>query len=442
MAARPDGNSPDGPAATPRTTARLAPSHGTVTRRGGIPHQPQTNRRITHALALEEIAITKTRPTLFQNLADAVLGVTTVTVLENERLVALRDGRLLGILAPGRHRLAARSNRLTFERHALNAPEIETTYEAALAAARPDGVCVETAGAGELVILFRDGAFNGVVRPGERKLVWEDAGVWETVRVNLDTEVEAPRALAERLKSNLLTLSSVTREIAVPDGHVGVLSVDGVRERMLQPGRHWFWVVTRRIEAKLIDLRLRTLEIAGQELLTQDRVTIRVNLAVEHRVTDPVKAVSVDEDFEAALYRAAQLAFRRLLGGLSLDAILERKAALDTEVLPGLAARMAPLGVEVTAVALKDVVLPGEMRAILNGVVAAEKEAEANVIRRREETAATRALLNTAKVMAENPVMLRLKELEALETISARVGQLVVHNGPKGLLSDIARLGD
>ena len=378
--------------------------------------------------------------TIITALTDALFGVTTVTVSENQRLVALKDGRLLGVYAPGRHRLPAQTHRLTLERHALTAVPLETAYEPALVAAMPTGLQDETAGPDELVLLFRNQTHVAMVKPGERALFWSDAGNWDTVRVDLTGDPEVPRALAKRIKGGFGLLGGVHKEVAVPDDHVGLLSVDGVRERVLEPGRHWFWTVQRRIEARLLDLRLRTLEIAGQELLTQDRVTIRVNLAVEHRVTDPMAAVSLDEDYEGTLYRAAQLAFRRLLGGLSLDAILDRKAGLDAEVLPALSARMAPLGVEVTGVALKDVILPGDMRVILNGVVAAEKEAEANVIRRREETAATRALLNTAKVMAENPVMLRLKELEALETISARVGQLVVHNGPKGLLDDIARL--
>ena len=103
---------------------------------------------------------------------------------------------------------------------------------------------------------------------------------------------------------------------------------------------------------------------------------------------------------------------------------------------------MATLGLEVGDIALKDVILPGEMREILNQVVAAEKAAEANVIRRREETNATRALLNTAKVMAENPVMLRLKELEALQDLAGKVDTLTVHNGTAGLMNDLVRLRD
>ena len=82
------------------------------------------------------------------------------------------------------------------------------------------------------------------------------------------------------------------------------------------------------------------------------------------------------------------------------------------------------------------------MREILNRVVTAEKEAEANVIPRREETNATRSLLKTARVMVENPVMLRLKELEALETIAGKVERLTVHNGTEGLLTGLVRLRD
>ena len=110
-------------------------------------------------------------------------------------------------------------------------------------------------------------------------------------------------------------------------------------------------------------------------------------------------------------------------------------------------ARLQTTGAILAAVLLAacgepDIILPGEMRDILNRVVAAQKEAEANVIRRREETNATRSLLNTAKVMAENPVMLRLKELEALESIASKVDRLTINNGTAGLLNDVARLRD
>ena len=84
--------------------------------------------------------------------------------------------------------------------------------------------------------------------------------------------------------------------------------------------------------------------------------------------------------------------------------------------------------------------MPGEMKALLGKVVEAEKAAQANGIRRREETAATRSLLNTAKVMEDNPVALRLKELETLERVTERVGSLTVHSGLEGMLSDLVKI--
>ena len=184
------------------------------------------------------------------------------------------------------------------------------------------------------------------------------------------------------------------------------------------------------------------MEAAGQEVLTADKVTLRVNLVAEYRVADPVKAATAVADFAEALRLSVQLAYRRALGAKTLDAILSEKGIVDEEATGRVKAEMAAIGIEVTQLSLKDVILPGEMRELLNQVVAAEKAAEANVIRRREETNATRALLNTAKVMAENPVMLRLKELEALTEIAGKVERLTVHNGTEGLMTDLVKLRD
>ncbi|HXE39680.1 MAG TPA: slipin family protein, partial [Azonexus sp.] len=89
---------------------------------------------------------------------------------------------------------------------------------------------------------------------------------------------------------------------------------------------------------------------------------------------------------------------------------------------------------------VKDIVLPGEMKTILAQVVEAEKSAEANVIRRREETAATRSLLNTAKVMEDNPVALRLKELETLERVAERIDRISVFGGLDQVLNGLVQL--
>jgi regulator of protease activity HflC (stomatin/prohibitin superfamily) len=97
------------------------------------------------------------------------------------------------------------------------------------------------------------------------------------------------------------------------------------------------------------------------------------------------------------------------------------------------APRAARFGVRMERVGVKDVVLPGEMKTLLNRVIEAEKEAAANVILRREETAATRSLANTARVMADQPVLLRLKELEALKEIAERIKEVRLVVGADGL---------
>ncbi|WP_248310480.1 SPFH domain-containing protein [Devosia sp. Root105] len=155
-----------------------------------------------------------------------------------------------------------------------------------------------------------------------------------------------------------------------------------------------------------------------------------------------MKAATTVKDFADALYRALQFAFRKSLGVKSLDEILADKVTAEAEAIAEVRTQMAAIGLTVGEIAVKDVILPGEMRDILNEVVAAEKEAEANVIRRREETNATRSLLNTARVMAENPVMLRLKELEALSEIAGKVERLTIHNGTAGLMNDLVKLRD
>ena len=101
---------------------------------------------------------------------------------------------------------------------------------------------------------------------------------------------------------------------------------------------------------------------------------------------------------------------------------------------------MSEYGIKIANVGVKDIILPGEMKEILNHVVATEKAAQANVIRRREETAATRSLLNTAKLMEANPTLLRLKEIEALEKVVEKVDQINVYDGLNGLLRDTVKL--
>lgn len=380
--------------------------------------------------------------TVFETLTDRLKGQTRFTLSETQRMLVLRDGKIDTILTPGRHAVAQK--RVEISNYSISTPRFESPLVDVLVKDHRDLVEehffeVRT-GPDEIAVVIRNGRAHGVITQDQNWLFWKDAGPWEIERIDVSETHAVPVKLAQRLLRSSLSRTLTSFEVA--SGKVGVLTIDGAEAGLLQPGTHWFWVLGRKHMVKLVETRWQTHEVTGQEILTKDRVTLRVNLSADYRVTDPLKATRSVKDFSEALHLAVQLAFRRTLGAVTLDALLADKLVVNTEAADAVRAEMAAIGIEVGEIALKDVILPGEMRELLNQVVAAQKEAEANVIRRREETNATRSLLNTAKVMSENPVMLRLKELEALETIAGKVERLTVHNGTEGLMGDIVRLRD
>jgi regulator of protease activity HflC (stomatin/prohibitin superfamily) len=205
--------------------------------------------------------------------------------------------------------------------------------------------------------------------------------------------------------------------VQVEAGAVALLYRDGVLIDRLGEGLHVFWKGTGKVACKVVDLREQVADVAGQEIMTADKVSLRVNLMVTHQVSDPVRAATVVADHAQALYREAQLTLRAAVGTRTLDALLADKESVGSEVRLALSARTAEFGVAVRSVGLRDVVLPGDMKTLLNQVIAAQKEAEANLIRRREETASVRSQANTARLLAESPHLARLKELELLKEV-------------------------
>jgi regulator of protease activity HflC (stomatin/prohibitin superfamily) len=174
-----------------------------------------------------------------------------------------------------------------------------------------------------------------------------------------------------------------------------------------------------------VDLRETTADISGQEIMTADKVTLRVNANVTYRIVDARKAVSRADDVRQALYRETQLALRAVIGARELDAFLVGKDTVGQEIEEAVRQRAGELGLEIASVGIRDVILPGEMKDLMNKVTEAKKAAEANLISRREETAAIRSQANTAKLLAQELLLMRLRELEVLEKI-ASAGHLKV----------------
>jgi len=221
--------------------------------------------------------------------------------------------------------------------------------------------------------------------------------------------------------------------------HAGVLLIDGRYVDTLAPGLYAFWKGESDAVVVEVDLRETVIDVGGQDVMTADKVTLRLNAVVTWKVVDPRKAVSLADDVRQALYRETQLVLRGVVGTRELDQFLAEKDAVAKEIEEAVRRRAGELGLEIASVGIRDVILPGDMKDLMNKVTEAKKAAEANLIARREETAAIRSQANTAKLLAENPVLMRLRELEVLEKVAAG-GKLSVVLGEKGLADRVVNL--
>ncbi|MBQ9133029.1 MAG: slipin family protein [Clostridia bacterium] len=199
--------------------------------------------------------------------------------------------------------------------------------------------------------------------------------------------------------------------------------------KLLESGTYYFWHTGISVDVETVDTRLTQMNIVGQEILTQDKVSIRVNFVASYKITDFVKIATEINNFEEQVHIAAQLALRDYVGKHKLDEILENKEEMSAYVFERLKAKENEFFLEITDAGVKDIILPGEIRDIMNTVLVAEKRAQANVITRREEVASTRSLLNTAKLMDENQTLYKLKELEYIERICENVGNINLGSG-------------
>lgn len=370
-------------------------------------------------------------------------------IKKNERALLLNEGDFVKVLEPGVFRAFDPFGRLTVQAVPLDAPLADAALADTLRAEAPDVLAQHFDAVDlsddEAALRYRDGTLVEVLPPGTRRLYWRALAGQRVERIDLRATYAMPAELAAKLTQPQLRARAVDGAAGVmlakvPAYHVGVLKVDGRVERLLEPGVTGFWRYNRDIAVEIVDLRSQALELSGQEILTRDKVALRMNLSATWRYTDVQHAFAQLQKPVEHLYREMQFALRAAVGTQSLDELLEDKQALDGTLAERLVARLAGTGLQVQAVGVKDVVLPGDMKTILAQVVEAEKSAQANVIRRREETAATRSLLNTAKVMEENPVALRLKELETLERIAERIDRISVFGGLDQVLNGLVSL--
>ena len=349
------------------------------------------------------------------------MALFAVRVRKFERGLLFREGDFVRMLAPGKYRLWRRV--ILPSREAVQiVSTLKTRFEHPLLDALIEQPSLREAleivnlTESQRALVWTDGRLHSVLGPG-RYAFWK-APYTLKIEVFDVSSLRLEHAQVEAIVAHKDAPAFLDGVEVGPEEDV-LLFRNGVLVDTLGQGKHIFWKGAGRIRWKEVDRREQVAEVSGQEIMTNDKVTLRVNLVVTFQVSDAVKAVTTVTDYAQSVYREAQLALRASVGARTLDALLTDKESIGGEVMSALRARTAEFGVAVRAVGLRDIILPGEMKTILNQVIAAEKQAQADLIRRREETASARSQANTARLLAENPMLARVRELELLQNVLA-----------------------
>lgn len=278
----------------------------------------------------------------------------------------------------------------------------------------------------EIALVFERGNFSSILTTGnyfyfkssyDIKIELCDLSSTEEIN-SIDQAVLKNQQVAQYIKT-----------FKVENYEKGLLFINGAFVKEVSAGSYFYWFGINSLDLVKVDVRTSLMEISGQELLTKDKVALRLNFQVEYKVIDAQKAIIENSSYFKQLYAASQLSLREVIGSLTLDELLQSKEKVGDFVLAYLESKAESLGVAVSQAGIRDIILPGEVKDIMNQVLIAEKQAQANAIVRREETAATRNMLNTAKLMEENQILLKLKEMEYVEKIASKIGEIKLSNG-------------
>lgn len=347
-----------------------------------------------------------------------------VTVNAWNKALVFKNNRFVRILNEGKYWLVQNETVMYFDMTRPFFPEqgLEILLKEEAIANALDIITVAQA---QLYVQYDNGIFNTVLPTG-RYAFWKGMHNYTYQVADLTkvwiTEPVTRTVLAES------AMAAYVRMITVGSFEKALLYVNGKFEKELSPGQYYFWKTPETIQVYSQDMRQVQLDINGQEILTRDKASLRINCTLQYKVADLFKAVA-NKEFDRQLYVIVQFALRELVTAYTLDELLEKRDGLAPQVLNTVKERAAALGVEVMDCGIRDVILPGDVKEIMNQVLLAEKKAQANIITRREETASTRSLLNTAKLMEENEMLFKLKEMEYVEKISDKITNLSVTGG-------------
>ena len=336
--------------------------------------------------------------------------------------LVFKNGNYTRVITAGKHWIKFSEQVLRFDlSQAFSAPKaLEILLKDEVLAAMLTLIDVKD---NEIVLVYENKNFKRILTAG-RYTFWNSLIDYKFVTADL-SKIEITEDISKALYSNM-QLRQYIRTFEVAAFEKAIMIVNDTFVKILEHGAYHFWKNEQTIKIAKADMRQLQLEVAGQELLTKDKATVRINFYAQYKVTDIETALMQNKDYEKQLYTILQLALRAFVGAYTLDELLEQKETIAEAVLKNVKIQATKLGVNVLHAGVRDVILPGDMKDIMNQVLMAHKKAQANVVTRREETASTRSLLNTAKLMEDNNMLFKLKEMEYVEKIADKIGEITV----------------
>jgi regulator of protease activity HflC (stomatin/prohibitin superfamily) len=206
------------------------------------------------------------------------------------------------------------------------------------------------------------------------------------------------------------------------------------------PGLVIIWPVIDKLVR--VSLRIVTMDVPSQDIITRDNITVKVNAVVYFRVMDPIKAITAVEDFFFATSQIAQTTLRSILGQSQLDDLLINREQLNAELQKVIDFQTEPWGIKVTAVEVKNVDLPEEMQRAIAKQAEAERERRAKVIHAEGEFQASQKLADAATIIATAPSALQLRFLQTLTEIATEKNSTIIFPVPIDMLKPfIEKLG-
>jgi regulator of protease activity HflC (stomatin/prohibitin superfamily) len=241
-------------------------------------------------------------------------------------------------------------------------------------------------------------------------------------------------------QTNTAALSGLSRtwlrfrhEVTVWEYERGLLYREGRFERLLPPGRYLFWR-WEKVRVVRVSGRQMSEVITGQEILSSDKIETRISLIAQYFVSDPVLAINSVASYTDQLYQELQLSLREAVASRTVEQLLEARDEIGVWLLERVAPSALNYGVTLKRVGIRDIVLPGVVRTVFLKEVEADRTGRADLIRARHEVAAARARANTARILAENPDVARMQELDALVNLAGKQGNVVLLPGLADLL--------